>query len=131
VSAADRVESLTAYNLQISGIHTYYVGVTPVLVHNSCESDARGIQHATDRHTAGGNQYKPGNGVFDPGTDLEKLADQSRGQIGLRQSGERDSIAYVIRNDGIVGVNGDGQATNVYMLLRDPHGGDLISMYPF
>ena len=28
--------SLTAYNLQIDGIHTYYAGGTPVLVHNSC-----------------------------------------------------------------------------------------------
>jgi RHS repeat-associated protein len=28
---------LTAYNLQISTIHTYYAGSTPVLVHNSCD----------------------------------------------------------------------------------------------
>lgn len=28
--------TLTAYNLQIDGIHTYYAGTTPVLVHNSC-----------------------------------------------------------------------------------------------
>ncbi len=28
---------LTAYNLQIEQIHTYYAGSTPVLVHNSCE----------------------------------------------------------------------------------------------
>jgi RHS repeat-associated protein len=28
--------NLTAYNLQIDGIHTYYAGTTPVLVHNSC-----------------------------------------------------------------------------------------------
>lgn len=28
--------TLTAYNLQIDGIHTYYAGATPVLVHNSC-----------------------------------------------------------------------------------------------
>jgi RHS repeat-associated protein len=31
-------ESLTAYNLEIAGIHTYYAGSTPVLVHNSCPS---------------------------------------------------------------------------------------------
>lgn len=29
-------EDLTAYNLEIAGIHTYYAGATPVLVHNSC-----------------------------------------------------------------------------------------------
>lgn len=31
---------LTAYNLQISTIHTYYAGTTPVLVHNSCDNIA-------------------------------------------------------------------------------------------
>lgn len=29
-------EDLTAYNLEIEGIHTYYAGQTPVLVHNDC-----------------------------------------------------------------------------------------------
>jgi len=32
-------QNLTAYNLQIDGIHTYYAGTTPVLVHNSCGGD--------------------------------------------------------------------------------------------
>lgn len=54
---------LTAYNLQISTIHTYYAGTTPVLVHNSCSagigpgasldnllpSQATRIQRAADR----------------------------------------------------------------------------------
>ncbi len=30
---------VTAYNLTVEGIHTYYVGTTPVLVHNSCGPD--------------------------------------------------------------------------------------------
>jgi RHS repeat-associated protein len=30
--------TLTAYNLQIDGIHTYFAGTTPVLVHNACVS---------------------------------------------------------------------------------------------
>ena len=29
-------QELTAYNLTVDGIHTYYAGTTPVLVHNSC-----------------------------------------------------------------------------------------------
>jgi guanyl-specific ribonuclease Sa len=32
---------LIAYNLTIDGIHTYYAGTTPVLVHNSCADGAR------------------------------------------------------------------------------------------
>jgi hypothetical protein len=45
--------TLTAYSLQIDGIHTYYAGATPVLVHNSCISSAnapepkRGTAHGT------------------------------------------------------------------------------------
>lgn len=29
-------ENVTAYNLTVNGIHTYYAATTPVLVHNSC-----------------------------------------------------------------------------------------------
>jgi hypothetical protein len=39
-------ESLTAYNLEIAGIHTYYAGDTPVLVHNSCEPDLDALNQA-------------------------------------------------------------------------------------
>lgn len=31
-------DTLMAYNLEVEGIHTYYAGETPVLVHNSCVS---------------------------------------------------------------------------------------------
>jgi RHS repeat-associated protein len=34
---------LTAYNLTIDGIHTYYAGTTPVLVHNSCGNPIEGL----------------------------------------------------------------------------------------
>ena len=33
-----RQQNLTAYNLTIAGIHTYYAGTTPLLVHNSCSN---------------------------------------------------------------------------------------------
>jgi hypothetical protein len=32
---------VTAYNLTVDGIHTYYAGTTPVLVHNSCFQGGR------------------------------------------------------------------------------------------
>ena len=37
-----RQQNLTAYNLTIAGIHTYYAGTTPLLVHNSCGPGPRG-----------------------------------------------------------------------------------------
>jgi len=42
-------QDLTAYNLQIDGIHTYYAGGTPVLVHNSCDP-AELIYEANPKH---------------------------------------------------------------------------------
>jgi hypothetical protein len=35
---------LTAYNLTIDDIHTYYAGATPVLVHNSCTNEFDGLR---------------------------------------------------------------------------------------
>lgn len=48
--------NLTAYNLQIGKIHTYYAGTTPVLVHNSCSSldDALATRHGQQRLTQRG-----------------------------------------------------------------------------
>ncbi|WP_148616435.1 polymorphic toxin-type HINT domain-containing protein [Nocardioides rubriscoriae] len=57
------VSDLTAYNLQITHIHTYYAGNTPVLVHNSCgytpaggfaESDIDEVAQAIYQHIGGG-----------------------------------------------------------------------------
>ncbi len=53
---------LTAYNLQIHQIHTYYAGATPVLVHNSCTpnpfrgtnmSDEDSLAYHYGKHGAG------------------------------------------------------------------------------
>jgi len=38
--------TLTAYNLQIDGIHTYYAGTTLVLVHNSCGNPLEGTSYS-------------------------------------------------------------------------------------
>ena len=43
-------EDLTAYNLEIEGIHTYYAGETPVLVHNDCDDPIELIYEASPKH---------------------------------------------------------------------------------
>ena len=73
---------LTAFNLQIDGIHTYYAGTTPVLVHSSCISDADGLAHAAERHLPGGSLVTRDASLFDPGSNLSKLADATEGQVG-------------------------------------------------
>ena len=45
-------QTLTAYNLEIADIHTYYAGTTPTLVHNSCDISAQAkniAAHANNR----------------------------------------------------------------------------------
>jgi Pretoxin HINT domain len=41
-------EDLTAYNLAIDDIHTYYAGTTPVLVHNTCGATNTGASNAAN-----------------------------------------------------------------------------------
>ncbi len=54
VAVSVRAEDMTAYNLTIDGLHTYYVGRTPVLVHNAggCTSladlPARAVRNLTE-----------------------------------------------------------------------------------
>jgi hypothetical protein len=66
-------EDLTAYNLEIDGIHTYYAGETPVLVHNSCGPDvdtlselARNLDPADagGQLSAAGRAYAKASEVF-------------------------------------------------------------------
>jgi hypothetical protein len=39
-------EDVAAYNLTVDGIHTYYAGTTPVLVHNSCGNPLEGTRYS-------------------------------------------------------------------------------------
>ena len=50
-SMHSHVQELKTYNLTIDGIHTYYAGASPVLVHNGCEPGLDAIkiaQHANE-----------------------------------------------------------------------------------
>jgi len=125
---------LTAYNLEIAGIHTYYAGASPVLVHNSCEADLEGLAHAIARHTWGGDEVTATASVFDSGVNLTELASQTAGQIG--RVGENGNIEYVLQGSGPVGVTGRspafaaGTPTNIYTVVRDSRSGDLVTMFP-
>ena len=58
-------DNLTAYNLQIADIHTYYAGTTPTLVHNSCGSLADRLAAATQwKGRRLPEQGGPANGIL-------------------------------------------------------------------
>ena len=68
-------EFVTAYNLTVGGIHTYYAGTTPVLVHNSCADLDRLSQSGETRDRNGFTQagrafqkhfFRPGSTFASP-----------------------------------------------------------------
>ena len=81
-AAAVYVEDLTAYNLAIEGIHTYYAGETPVLVHNTCGpvnlASERRTTHILDGDATGGGHMwpdKPGKTPFPSDWRGDKIMD--------------------------------------------------------
>jgi hypothetical protein len=126
----------TVYNFEVESAHDYYVQACAhwVLVHNTCEIDADGIVHATDRHTWGGAELDAYASVFDNGVDLAALAKGSSGQIG--RVGKYGNIEYTVKVRGAIGVtsrsttNSGGISTNVYTIVRNPYDGSLITMFP-
>ena len=60
---------LRGYSLMIDGIHTYYAGATPVLVHNSCENSQpitmdEAVEQATQHVGGEGRVVVSGSGGF-------------------------------------------------------------------
>lgn len=129
-------EGATVYNFEVEAAHDYFVQVGDgfVLVHNVCDLDLEGVEHAAARHTWGGGQLTRDSSVFDRGVDLGGLSGRSAGQIG--RIGKDGNIEYVIRGQDIVGVTGRsasnpaGTPTNIFTIVRDPYDGSLITMFP-
>jgi hypothetical protein len=123
--------AIRTYNLTIDTVHTYYVeaGTSPVLVHN-CPEDLYSIEdHVKPRHIAGGAEAEANKSLFDSNQNLERLAEGSAGQIGIRQA-ETGSIRYVINAKQIVGVDRAGNSTSTYTIIPDGVDGELITMHP-
>jgi Pretoxin HINT domain len=79
--AAIRVydQDLTAYNLTVDGIHTYYAGTTPVLVHNSCGIGPDALSQA--------GQAADRNGFTRAGRALQKKLGQGKTGYPAPESG--------------------------------------------
>ena len=99
--------SLTAYNLQIDGIHTYYAGSTPVLVHNSCGIPADGSGMSVDDALTQG-QHWLGDGYSEP------VAGSGR---YVSSDGTR---AFRMGDSDILGAHGGGPHVNFEELIPNP-----------
>ena len=79
-----------AYNLSIEGVHTYHVGMSDVLVHNTCGLNVSqgfdDLSHVLARHTPGGAEVTARSSVFDAGVDLAQLASRTAGEVGTMNS---------------------------------------------
>lgn len=105
------VEDLIAYNLAIEGIHTYYVGETPVLVHNTCPpsnlaSDRR-TTHILDSDVTGGGHLWPGKPNKTPFP-----SDWGRDKI-------MDAISDVVTSPSSVAGPIEGSRTAIYGVYDD------------
>jgi hypothetical protein len=111
--------------------HDFYVAVaaTNVLVHNCPEDVPQIEEHVIPRHTPGGAEADDSKSLFDPGTNLERLAEGSSGQIGVWQRAT-SNIRYFIRSSSIIGTDLNGLPTNIYTIIRDGYSGDLVTMHP-
>ena len=108
--ASERVyhEKLTAYNLEIGGIHTYYAGSTPVLVHNSCpismdEAVERGAAHVGGDGeivtTSRGNFQFIGREFENPSGGLQRNI--ARFDIQNLRAGEVPHLNLEVQLDGV------------------------------
>lgn len=82
-SARSYDADLTAYNLTVDDIHTYYAGTTPVLVHNSCTPAAEGAS-STGRDALG---RFTGAGGYGADAEAQGLSDYelATGQTAIRR----------------------------------------------
>jgi RHS repeat-associated protein len=125
--------AIRTYNLTVDATHTYYVeaGPTSVLVHNTgpCDGDEVGLDHSAAKHMPDGAERGPNDGVWNPDEDLASLARGSAGKVGVRQL--NGNIRYTVQADHYVGTTGiSKQRTTMYTIIRDPYGGDLVTMWP-
>ena len=93
---------LTAYNLQIDEIHTYYAGATPVLVHNSCGYTPAGGFAGSDIEEVGQSVYQHiGAGDIPGRPGLTQIMDAlTRGTPQSLKQGD-GSIAQMIDHEGV------------------------------
>jgi hypothetical protein len=119
------------WDLTVPGPHDFYIqaAATAVLVHNCPEDLAQIAEHVIPRHTIGGPLANGLKSVFDPGVNLERLAEGSSGQIGFWQR-ETSNIRYFIRSNNFIGNDLNGLPTKIYTIVRDGWSGDLVTMHP-
>jgi hypothetical protein len=93
-------ENVTAYNLTVDGIHTYYAGTTPVLVHNSCAPDLDALSGSGESPIGKQGMTKAGASLAQHGLDLGfSEADLAGGPANLNALGQ-DPLNDILTDPG-------------------------------
>ncbi len=113
-------QDLTAYNLTVEGLHTYFAGGDSVLVHNAgCANITEaGLAHSFDRHAAqwfGGQPTKAGQMAEWRGL-IERTAGSSK--VVPWSSGSTLTDAHIARIDG-----------KYFVAQFDRGSGDLVTAF--
>ncbi|MET0136315.1 MAG: polymorphic toxin-type HINT domain-containing protein [Kibdelosporangium sp.] len=131
-----------AYNLTVTGLHTYFVmaGNAPVLVHNSCPvlhrlkprmedgNSRHGWIHITQRHMPGGaNPGQEQGSLFAPGTTRDQVSAAAEELVrrGTRQSDPGQQLQVF---EGRMNIN--GLRTNYRLLVDSADGNRIHTMFP-
>jgi hypothetical protein len=104
--------NLTAYNLQVDGLHTYYAGTTPVLVHNSCGGNpldgTRYGQKVLDQASSGDYHSFPESvgGFANPSHATVELGGDGAPYTHVRipggYGGDEGVFHYIFGGDGVI-----------------------------
>jgi hypothetical protein len=98
---------LTAYNLQIDGIHTYYAGTTPILVHNSCLTSS--VSKLANKFGVNAKQIKTAihavkrGGGFDNNPDVLVSLENGEVYVKLADGSAGDAIGNIFDHLGLYG----------------------------
>lgn len=97
--------NLTAYNLQVNEVHTYYAGATPVLVHNSCFSSLDALKDPSS--VEGLTPSQVGDLARNSGLEVESgSASAANTATRYYLPGTRQSVGFRVLPRGVAGQAG-------------------------
>jgi hypothetical protein len=116
---------ITAYNLQIGNIHTYYAGTTPVLVHNSCGEPPPNLSPSGAGRRGAFGQAKRDSGIPRSQEPVENPNLDGRGNVqpGRAYTFDGPDGPVVIRDDAGGHDYGPGDPQNRGPHFNTPNGG--------
>jgi YD repeat-containing protein len=125
------VEVTTVYNLSVLDVHTFFVGSSPVLVHNAgcINASPKAVNHVLETHFEGGAAADIATkSIFAGGQDFASLLSRAETVAPYVQKG--GNLVREVFAEGLAGFErGTGQGTMFYTVVTTPRDA-LVTMFP-